>query len=769
MVRSLRSILVALAVSVAAMAFAQPRELTWRVAESKIATTVYERNADGTFRSETHLAVATQKIDSVLTGRFVDGKLVEFHLDQQAGAQKAVLEGANGKTKVTVGEKTTEGTFTPSNAVFSNYHPWILATAVSQFDPAGAPSQKIQTFMPEALATLPLEVVRLASKSLVVNGASEVVDAYRVKLPGVDVDVFLNPKKEVVGWLVPSQRLDVGAKGYEALFVDPTTKMPELSQPTFTAKVERGVKIPVRDGVELAADMARPTAEGRYPTILVRTPYGRASSAIEGEWWARRGYAFVVQDVRGRGDSKGDWNPFMPERADGFDTIDWISKQTWSDGNVGMIGGSYLGMVQWQAAVEKPPALKCIVPQVSPPDMFYNIPYDHGIPFLFGAVWWARVVQGAEGVGAAFAPITNLKGLLNLPITKADDGMLGYDVPFVDDWWRKTTNKAFGPANFQDDLQRVDIPALMISGWWDGDGIGTKTNWERMRANAKPNQYLIYGPWTHLFNTTSSMGDVDYGPQAILELNSVYLRWFDRWLKEKPVLGDMPRVKIFVTGANEWRTYADWPPAEAPETTLYFAAEGRLSEEKQGMPRPTTYVYDPSDFQLGNTLELSTAGGSTVMEVSPKNDFAMFKTEPLKKAVVVGGPLAIDLYFKTDVVDTDFFAVLVDFDEKGVMRLVGMPGKLRVQYRNSMDRPELLLPGHTYSVTLDLWDTAHAFKEGHRIGVIVTSAMFPSYARNLNTGEPVATGTRMVTAHHTIFHDVARPSRLRFHNLGGGS
>lgn len=761
----LRTFAASLVLALVATGIAQPKQLIWRVAESQIATTVYERHPDGTFRSETHLAVATQKIDSVLTGRFADGKLVEFRLEQEAGPQKAVIEGADGKTKVTVGDKTTEGTFTPSAAVFSNYHPWILGTATQQVSPSGPPSQKVSTFVPEALAALDLEIVRLPSKTLEVDGRSEVIDAYRAKLPNVDIDVFLNPKKEVVGWLVPTQRLDVGAKGYEGLFVDPTTKMPELSQPTLTAKVERGVKIPLRDGVELAADLARPTAEGKYPAILVRTPYGRAAAAIEAEWWARRGYVYLVQDVRGRGDSGGEWHPFMPERADGFDSIEWITKQPWSDGNVGMIGGSYLGMVQWQAAVEKPPGLKCIVPQVSPPDMFYNIPWDHGVPMLFGAIWWARVVQDAAGVGGAFAPVTNLRGLLTLPITQTDEAVLGYDVPFVDDWWTRTTNKAFEPANFQRDLNKVDIPALMISGWWDGDGIGTKTNWERMRALGKANQYLIYGPWTHLFNTTSSMGDVDYGPQAILELNSVYLRWFDRWLKDKPVLDAMPKVKVFVTGDNEWRTFDDWPPAEAPMTTLYFNKGGALSKTMPGMPAPTTYTYDPSDFQLAERMELNTGGGSTVLEAHSKNDHALFRTEPLDEATIVGGPISVDLYFKTDVVDTDFFAMLVDIDEKGVRRLVGMPGKLRAQYRHNMDRPELLEPGRLYSLSLDLWDTAHAFEKGHRIGVIVTSAMFPGFARNLNTGEPVATGTRMVTAHQTIFHDVARPSALRFRKL----
>ena len=765
MARTLRSLLVALLLVTAALGTAQQRELVWRIAGGEIGKTVATTNPDGTFRSETHLQIGPTKIDSVLSGTFKDKLLVAFRLEQSAAGQSAVLDGKDGKVAIKAGGKDTSADFKPHGAIFSNYHPTLMSTVAAAFDASGPATQAIPTAVIEAVRLVPMDPTKLGSKVISVDGKDQVIASYKIALPGVAIDVFLNPANEVVGWSVPTQRLEVVAKGYDGLFVDPTTKMPELSQPTLAVKSEAKVLTPMRDGVELASDIVRPAADGKYPAILIRTPYGRSASAIEGTWWASRGYVLIAQDVRGRGDSKGAWQPFMPERQDGYDTLEWITKQPWSNGKVGMIGGSYLGMVQWQAAVERHPALKCIVPQVSPPDMFLNIPYDHGIPFLFGSIWWARVVQGDGGVGGAFAPITSLKGLLTLPITKADDAVLGYDVPFVDDWWTRTTNKAFAPANFQSDLKNVDIPALMISGWWDGDGIGTKLNWERMRWLGKDNQYLIYGPWTHLFNTTSSMGDVDYGSQAILELNSVYLRWFDRWLKEKPVLAEMPKVKVFVTGANEWRTYGDWPPADAPETILYFGARGQLSEKKQGMEPPSTFVYDPADFQLPDTLEMSTGGGSTVIPASPKNDHLIFKTDALTRAVTVGGPLSVDLYFKTDVVDTDFFAMLMDVDEEGIMRLVGMPGKLRTQYRHGMDRTELLQPGRTYSLKLDLWDTAHAFQKGHRIAVLITSAMFPNYARNLNTGEPVATGTRMVTAQQTVFHDVARPSALRFHVL----
>lgn len=354
-----------------------------------------------------------------------------------------------------------------------------------------------------------------------------------------------------------------------------------------------------------------------------------------------------------------------------------------------------------------------------------------------------------------------------LPLPLATEAVLGYKIPFIDAWWKKTTNKEFAPANYQSDLKNVNIPALMISGWWDGDGIGTKLNWQYMRDLNKPNQYLIYGPWTHLFNTTSKMGDVEYGSQAIMDLNTVYLRWFDTWLKDKKVLGPVPKVQVFVTGENKWRTLSDWPPKDAPERVLYFAASRKLSDKKVNDSKPDQYVYHPSKQKIKPELaKINPEGGSVVIKIDPKSKEGLFyETAKLSAPVTIGGPISVDLCFKTDVVDTDFFISIIDTDEKGVHRIIGLPGKLRAQYRKSMDKPELLKPGHNYTVTLDHWDVAHQFGKGHTIGVVVTSVAFPGYARNLNTGEPVATGKRMVTANISVFHDTKRPSALRFRVL----
>ncbi|MCW5943125.1 MAG: CocE/NonD family hydrolase [Fimbriimonadaceae bacterium] len=744
------------------------REYTWKIAGSEVGKTTVTTEVDGSFRSDTRLSVATIQVQSELTGRIEGGKLVAYKLVQGTpGKQTGTFEGKDGAYTVVVdGKEVDHGKFEALSAYFSNYHPSATGSICAAFDPKGQASQKLPVYAVEGSRALNLETVKLASRTVKVAAGSVVVAVFRLRLPGVDVDVFLDPTGAVVGWLVPSQRLEVIAKGFENLVVDPTTAYKELSQPTMAATIEKGVTIPMRDKVSLAADVARPAGAGKYPAILVRTPYGRDASFIEGEWWAKRGYAFVSQDVRGRGDSKGVFTPFLNERKDGVDTIAWVAKQPWCNGKVGMIGGSYLGMVQWQAAVERPPALKCIVPQVAPPDLFYNFPYDHGIPMLASAVWWGRVVLDKAGMQAAFNPIERMEGFLKLPLPVIENAVLGYNVPFIDDWWKRDTNRAFASANYMGDLDRVDIPALLISGWFDGDGIGTKLVYARLRELGKKNRYLVYGPWTHLFNTTTRLGDVDFGPSAIKELNSVYLRWFDTWLKGKAVLAALPRVQVFVTGENVWRSLDDWPPDKSVNQTLFLAKGGTLAGAK---PRPGTeaYVYDPSTKKIEKTtMEIGPGQGTTVM-APDKNDkgHLFYQSAPLTAPKTVVGPLAVDVTFSTNVVDTDFFAVVLDVDAKGVRRVVGLPGKLRAMYREGMDKRVPLKPGKTYTITLEPWDIAHRFDKGHRIAIMLRSEMFPGYARNLNTGEPVATGTRMVPATQTIRYGGAKPSAFRFRVL----
>jgi putative CocE/NonD family hydrolase len=367
-------------------------------------------------------------------------------------------------------------------------------------------------------------------------------------------------------------------------------------------------------------------------------------------------------------------------------------------------------------------------------------------------------------------------------LSKVDDELIGRSIPFFDEWLGKETPAAFAGANFMADMSKVRIPILHISGWWDGDGIGTKLNWAKMRSLGHKDQWLIYGPWHHAFNTSSRFGDMDYGADAIMDLDSIYLRWFDTWLKNKPVSwGKQPRVRVFVTGANEWRELEDWPDPGSREMMLYLSSEGpangvrSVGELAAAPPReqePDRYTYNPAGVQIPKELkELEgfgdlLAGGSTVVKIEPyENDVLIYRTPPMSNLLEISGPIDLDLYFSTSAKDTDFFASLVDIDEKGVMRLIGLPGKIRARYLSGWEKPSPLQPGKVYKATIALWDTAHQVKKGHRLGLLIYSHMFPSYARNLNTGEPISSGTRMVAAHQTIYHDARRPSVLRFRLL----
>lgn len=760
-------------------AFGDKFELKFTFAGKDAGQEVVETKPDGSFVSKGLLDVGALAIESRLTGKIVKGELVEFELNEKAGPTEYSMTTKDGKVVVVVQGKTQEVPFKPPKAFFANAHPWLSGSFRTLYDFKKGGAQDVSIYVIDGATSLKVNVNLKKTRVLQVAGQKKVVQVFHVRFPTmVEMDISAVEGGPTVAWDVPAQMIKATAPGFEALNVDPTLAYKELSQPTYRSTADKGVKVPMRDGVNLVTDVVRPNADGRYPAILIRTPYGRASNALEGDWWAQRGYVLVSQDVRGRFDSEGDFDPMASEKKDGYDTLDWIAKQPWSNGKVGMIGGSYLGFVQWAAAVTGHPALKCIVPQVSPPDMFFNIPYDHGIFFLYGAAWWANVVKDRTSIEVALGGFEGAKKLTTLPLSKVDDEIFGKSISFYDGWLKKTKWSDFSDSNFLEGMKNVKIPALHISGWWDGDGIGTKMNWERMRSLGRKNQWVIYGPWTHFFNGSTKLGDVDYGPDAVLELQSLYLRWFDTWLKGKNVgLNKVPKARIFVTGANNWREYSDWPAPNAKRATFYLSGTGKANgKTSKGVltlakppktSKPDKYDYDPSRAKIsGKEGDISQA--TTKISVGEfSSDVLVYKTAPLTKPMEIGGPIQIDLHFATSAVDTDFFATIVDIDEKGQMRLIGQPGKMRAMYLSGWNNPKLLTPGKTYKITLDHWDTAHRFAKGHRMGLLIGSEMFPTYARNLNTGEPYETGTKMVTARQTVFHDAARPSAVHLYLLPG--
>jgi uncharacterized protein len=756
--------------------------IKWMFNGNDAGTNTYQTHPDGKFESVTELNVAGMALKSRLTGRLVDGAITEFEIVNNQGDRETKTSAKDGKARITAGEKTREAEYKPSKVLFGNLHPVLTETLVKAIDPAKEGAQSIEVFVLDAAATVKVDVLKKKARPIEVGGKKQIADVYLVRFPGVEFDIHLADGSQFAAWDIPAQKLQAIRSGYEAFLVDKTTLHPELSQPTMKTKLEKGVKIKMRDGIELVADIVRPADDGKYPAILERTPYGRENfSKLAGEWWARRGYVHIVQDARGRNESGGEWVPFAHERKDGYDTIDWIARQSWSDGKVGMIGGSYGGWVQWAAAVEAHPALKCIVPQVSPPDLFFNFPIDHGVPMLYGALWWSNYVKEKKTPRVPELP-KDVEKLKTLPLSKVDDELLGRNIPFYDEWLGKETPASFAGANYMADMNKVKIPVLHISGWWDGDGIGTKLNWAKMQALGHKDQWLIYGPWSHAFNSSSRYGDMDYGPDAITDLDLIYLRWFDTWLKNKPAQWDkQPKAHVFVTGVNEWRELGDWPAPGAREMTLYLSSAGpangaesvgELIAAAPAEQEPDRYTYNPAGAQIPKELkEVKSfldllAGGSTVVKIEPnQNSVLVYKTPPMNDPIEISGPIDLDLYFSTSAKDTDFFASLVDVDERGEMRLIGLPGKIRARYLRGWEKPALLQPGKVYKATIALWDTAHQVKKGHRLGVFINSQVFPGYARNLNTGEPIRNATRMVAAHQTIYHDAQRPSALRFRIL----
>lgn len=749
------------------------------LADKSIGTETWDIKSDGTFESTSKIDVAGQKVDSKLSGRFEQEKLVSYRLELTTNGTLAKLEWDGAKLKIEVPNRKVpdQDVKNPGGASFANYHMQTLRTIFARYDAATGGRQDIKALMVESGALVDTHVTRLGASSVQIDGKQVGITRWTVELGMVQLQAVQGQDGRILGVYVPSQQFKAIIRGFDEVFVDPTTRMPELSQPTFVAQIDKAIKIPMRDGVSLVAEIVRPATEGKYPVILSRTPYGRAGVALTGEWWAKRGYVFVAQDCRGRGDSDGDWVPFENERKDGIDTIEWISKQPWCNGSVGMIGASYGGLVQWSAAVEKPRALKAIIPQVSPPgSAFLNIPWDHGVFFLYANTWWSGIVRDKNAQFGGFS-VPKPQGLTTLPLEKVDDEVWGRNLPYFDSWVRRNAASDYPNWNYMREIESVRLPVLMISGWFDGDGIGTKVNWEAQRKSGNPNRWLIYGPWTHVFNSSSTIGDTTFGPDSVMELDSIYLRFFDTYLKGKNVQFDrQPRVRAFVMGENRWHTLEDWPAPKANEVSYYLSTDGpangsssagKLSPEKPGIQEPSRYTYNPANAKVPD--EIADADPSKASFVVKAEDFKdsclTFRTDPFEKALTLTGPIALEFYFSSSAKDTDFFASIYAVDAKGVIRAVGTGGKIGAKYISGFEKPKLIVPGKIYKTRIDLWDTAYRFEKGERLMVEITSSAFPIYARNLNTGEPAFGATRMVAAHQTIYHDAKHPSRLSFRVL----
>ncbi|CAN5453056.1 hypothetical protein BH11ARM1_BH11ARM1_10300 [soil metagenome] len=756
-----------------------PPHMTVTYGGNPAGESTYKANPDGTFVASISMTLGPTKLTENITGKFENNKLTSLlgNLDRGTGAGTLKFEDGKWLATPPKGKEIEIPGVKDVSVYCGNLLPQFNYSLFKAVDFTKKQTQTVEALMVDGPTVLDVKVLPKEERKT----PGGMARFYHVEFASVGVEYVTDESGEVVGMDVPSQKLRLVADGWDGLFIDPFAKYPELSPAKSQPLPPTTQKMMTRDGVELVQTVILPAGGGKFPVVFERTPYNRKSASVGADSYVRRGYAYVCQDVRGRTDSSGEWVPFVNEMNDGYDTLDWISKQPWCDGNVGMIGASYDGFVQWAAAASLHPALKCIIPQVSPPmDAMSNLPYEGGMFFLYGDVWWAKIVSGkSTDMSTVQASLPNPKGFLTLPLSKVDDAVLGHDVPFFNKWLTQTTSKDWNGFYFYDQAKKITIPALHISGWWDGDEIGTNKNWEAMRANGLKNQWLIYGPWTHFFNTTSKLGDVDYGDTAIIDLDTLYIRWFDTYLKHKDVgMGKIPHVQAFITGANKWVTGTDWPLPASKSKSLYFSAQtsanglkskGLLVDAPAASQKPSVYTYDPAKAIIPSLyFNVDPSKASTkIGKDDDSKDSWVFRTEAMKQATTITGPFDVELQFSTSAKDTDFIVGFADEDEKGVMHVIGQGGKIRASYLSGFDKVRPLTPGKIYTAHLKPWDFAHQFAKGHKVVVQISSNAFPQFARNLGTAEPIATATKMVAQKNSLFHDKIHPSKITFRVVSG--
>lgn len=761
--------------------------------EDIIVTSRFVWETNGRFETHNSLAMAGQKVDfSFRYSPDADGRFQRIEIDQPGGT--AIVERDGSTVRTSFKEQKGSATIKPDSILFENFTPAFMTLAVKRYDRAKGGKQTFPVFVVAGLgATVDASFEFRQTVERAVGAKDLKLDHYTYYFPGVDIEVFAGADDDRIYFAdVPAQRAAYVREGYEALRKPPATDA-GVSQPAFEVVEQRGVMMPMRDGVKLSTDLYLPKTDAKVPVILTRTPYKKEMSELEGKFYARRGYAVAIQDVRGRFGSEGEWEPFVNEKQDGYDTVEWLAAQPWSSGKVGMIGASYLGWVQWWALSQKPPHLVTIIPNVSPPDPFYNFPYEYGVFFIWGGIWWADIVeQEATGdlSGEKIGRIMEKKFaqlLRDLPVIDADKKILGKESKYWRRWIQHNTlDDYWARASFSDQLKDARIPVFHQSGWFDGDGIGSKLNYAAMKKHGHPHQKLILGPWGHQAEASRAIGDWDFGPQAALDLPREYLRWFDHWLKgmDNGVAGE-PLVRIFVMDSNVWLEGDTYPLPQTRFEKWYISSgggantskgDGKLSRTPPGRDeKPDKYTYDPGDptpnpsyreeSEEEEKQERSQEERKKIAKehhqsvTDARNDILCYTTEPFEAEYTFAGPLSAKLFASSSAKDTDWFVrLIVVSKDNDITPLV--EGRLRARYRESMSKPTLIEPGKVYEYDIDMWQTGITIQKGARLRVEIASATYPMFSRNLNTGGHNEMDTKYISAEQTIFHDADRPTHV---------
>ena len=553
------------------------------------------------------------------------------------------------------------------------------------------------------------------------------------------------------------------------------------------------VRVAMRDNVLLDTNVFHPAGSGKFPTILIRTPYGKSPDLPAGyQSFINHGYAVVMQDVRGRYASGGVFNVLNQEGPDGYDTLDWIAAQPWSDGKVGMIGGSYLGIAQWRVALLDNPHLKAIFPVVSGSDDYLDRYYSPGGAMKLGhrLLWMS---QNLTPPGSAKPKFSDY--IYHLPLRTVDRSStrrrLSFyqtilDHPTYDSFWKN--------LSVRENIDRVRVPVFSVGGWYDNyaeSDLEAFSALHKLDGRRDSRHRIMIGPWAH--NMSTPFQGVNFGDDSSSPIRSYQIEWFDHWLKGEPEDGrrfspeswhavraevDEAPVHIFVMGANRWRDEPDWPLARARNTPLYLAGQRAANSLTGGgvlqwkPERTRTPDRDADVFTYDPRNPVPTRGGAVCCDpkifpwgpmdqrpVEKRRDVLVYTSAPLKQDLEVTGPIRVVLYASTSARDTDFTAKLVDVFPNGEARNL-TDGILRLRYRDGLQKSELAEPGKVYAVNIDAGVTSNVFLVGHSIRVEISSSNFPRFDRNPNTGRPFADETALKKAQQTVFHSRQYPSHL---------
>ncbi len=537
-------------------------------------------------------------------------------------------------------------------------------------------------------------------------------------------------------------------------------------------KIQRFAEILTRDQTILIGDLYLPDTPPPFPAIVFRTPYGRDDSNYrkQAKFFASNGFAFLDLDVRGRGDSDGKFEPYFNDGKDGKDVIDWVARQPWSNGKVGTYGGSYSARIQWLTALERPKNLFAMISKVSPSDPFVENPTGVNDPMHIS---WRYLVSGRSLKNVNDIEWDNVYRTLPL---KDMPKSFGINLPDLDEATKHQTFDSYWDAmSYQNKFETIDVPTLHISGWYDDEQTGTFINYSGMRTRSssqksRDNQAIVIGPWGHNVNHSSKLGEVDFGPDAVIDLDDIELNWFRKWLLDETTQVGK-RAKMFIMGENRWVDLDDWPPSGTKPMKLFISSNGRANsrfgdgqivwKKESIFDDKDEFTYDPMD-PTPYVTEITSAqigGPDNFSSIERRDDVLVYTSPPLERDLTLLGAVGADIFMETDVVDTDVMAMLLDVWPNGFSQRL-CDGMTRARYRNGMHKTEFLERGKVYEFKIDLWNTGHRIPKGHRLRIDIASAAFPKYSRNLNTGLDLASDSSVKVANTKIIHTKSHPSNL---------